>query len=283
MFSTLRTRFGIPGVISVIALVFAMFGGAYAASNNSSGAGKATASAKAKKGPRGPKGPKGPKGDPGPAGPTGPQGPAGAKGDTGAPGTNGTNGTNGISPTGTAFGGAQNGCTEGGVKFVGANTTVACNGVKGQDGENGVNGKDGETGFTKTLPSGETETGAWALSPTDYPNSSYVYASFNIPLEAAPASAHYIKPNGLEKVFDPELGEFGEFKDVAQPACPGTVNSPAAEAGTICFYAKSESNVYFAPYESPDLFASGAVIRVLPVQGGGVVVNALGTWAVTAE
>ena len=32
MFSTLRTRFGIPGVISVIALVFAMFGGAYAAS-----------------------------------------------------------------------------------------------------------------------------------------------------------------------------------------------------------------------------------------------------------
>ncbi len=43
MFSTLRTRFGIPGVISVIALVFAMFGGAYAASN-SSGGGKATAS-----------------------------------------------------------------------------------------------------------------------------------------------------------------------------------------------------------------------------------------------
>ena len=48
MFSTLRNRFGIPGVISVIALVFAMFGGAYAASN-SSGGGKATASAKAKK------------------------------------------------------------------------------------------------------------------------------------------------------------------------------------------------------------------------------------------
>ena len=33
MFSTLRTRFGIPGVISVIALVFAMLGGAYAANN----------------------------------------------------------------------------------------------------------------------------------------------------------------------------------------------------------------------------------------------------------
>ena len=83
MFSTLRNRFGIPGVISVIALVFAMFGGAYAASN-SSGGGKATASAKAKKGPKGPKGATGPAG---PAGAAGPAGPAGPKGDAGATGT----------------------------------------------------------------------------------------------------------------------------------------------------------------------------------------------------
>jgi hypothetical protein len=91
MFSTLRTRFGIPGVISVIALVFAMFGGAYAASNSSNN-GKATASAKAKKGPRGPKGATGP------AGPAGAQGPAGAKGDAGANGSNGAAGATG--PTG---------------------------------------------------------------------------------------------------------------------------------------------------------------------------------------
>jgi hypothetical protein len=91
MFSTLRTRFGIPGVISVIALVFAMFGGAYAASN-SSNAGKATASAKAKKGPRGPKGATGPAG---PAGAQGPAGPAGAKGDAGANGSNGAAGATG--------------------------------------------------------------------------------------------------------------------------------------------------------------------------------------------
>jgi hypothetical protein len=91
MFSTLRTRFGIPGVISVIALVFAMFGGAYAASN-SSGGGKATASkSKVKRGPRGPKGA---------TGPAGPQGPAGAKGDAGANGSNGAAGPTG--PTGAA-------------------------------------------------------------------------------------------------------------------------------------------------------------------------------------
>src|SRR3954453_7338957 len=53
MLSPLRNRFGIPGVISVIALVFAMFGGAYAATNGGDGA-KATASAK--QGPPGPRG-----------------------------------------------------------------------------------------------------------------------------------------------------------------------------------------------------------------------------------
>jgi hypothetical protein len=60
MLSPLRNRFGIPGVISVIALVFAMLGGAYAASNSNDD-GKATASAK--------KGPRGPRGKPGPPGP----------------------------------------------------------------------------------------------------------------------------------------------------------------------------------------------------------------------
>ena len=94
MFSTLRTRFGIPGVISVIALVFAMFGGAYAASN-SSGGGKATASAKAKKGPRGPKGATGPAGPAGPAGAVGPAGPAGAQGPAGPTGPQGQPGEDG--------------------------------------------------------------------------------------------------------------------------------------------------------------------------------------------
>jgi hypothetical protein len=90
MFSVLKNRMGIPGVISVIALVFAMFGGAYAASND----GKATKSAKTKRGPRGPKGAQGPQGSPGPQG---------AKGDKGEPGVNGKDGVTG--PPGT-FGSA---------------------------------------------------------------------------------------------------------------------------------------------------------------------------------
>jgi hypothetical protein len=107
MFSPLRNRFGIPGVISVIALVFAMMGGAYAATNGNPLAG----ASKAKKGPRGPKGPKGDTGPAGPAGSIGaqgPAGPAGPKGDTGpsgapgapgAPGKDGKNGTTGFTET----------------------------------------------------------------------------------------------------------------------------------------------------------------------------------------
>lgn len=114
MFIKLRTKFGVPGIVSVIALVFAMFGGAYAASSD--GGGKATASAKAKKGPRGPRGPKGP---PGPAGPQGPAGPKGDKGDPGPQGNEGPQGKEG-SPW-TAGGTLPSGKTETGTFVTGEN------------------------------------------------------------------------------------------------------------------------------------------------------------------
>jgi hypothetical protein len=98
MLSFLRNRFGIPGVISVIALVFAMLGGAYAATSSGGSGSKASASATGKRGKRGPRGPKGatgPQGLVGPAGATGPQGPGGAKGDTGATGVQGIPGEDG--------------------------------------------------------------------------------------------------------------------------------------------------------------------------------------------
>jgi hypothetical protein len=156
MFSTLRNRFGIPGVISVIALVFAMFGGAYAASN-SSGGGKATTSAKAKQGPRGKTGKTGPAG---PAGPGGPVGPAGATGPAGAKGDPGPVGPQG--PLGPA-------------------------------GATGATGPAGLTGFTSTLPSGKTETGAWVISPQPEGISEpWIAISFPIPL-ASGAAVHFLK------------------------------------------------------------------------------------------
>jgi hypothetical protein len=149
MFSTLRTRFGIPGVISVIALVFAMFGGAYAATN-SSGGGKATASAKAKKGPRGPKGATGPAGPVGPAGQAGPAGPAGPAGSPGKEGPSGKEGT------------------------------------AGKEGKQGKEGSPWTAGGT--LPSGKTETGTWGFDETakdGHATSVAAPISFPIPLSAS--------------------------------------------------------------------------------------------------
>ncbi len=172
MFSTLRTRFGIPGVISVIALVFAMLGGAYAASN-SSGGGKATASAKVKKGPRGPKGPKG---DTGPAGPQGPAGPAGAKGDAGANGSNGAAGAAG--PTGPT----------------------------GKTGATGATGASGLSGFTETLPSGKTETGNWSAVGYTVPLGT-VFGSLSYPIPVSPPPANVVYLTTAETATSVGSGE----------------------------------------------------------------------------
>lgn len=95
MFSVLRNRFGIPGVIAVVGLVFAMTGGAWAAksliitklSQISPGVQKQL---------KGKPGATGPAGAPGPAGPVGPAGPAGPKGDIGPTGAKGSTGNTGL-------------------------------------------------------------------------------------------------------------------------------------------------------------------------------------------
>ncbi len=250
MFSTLRTRFGIPGVISVIALVFAMLGGAYAASNSSnagSNAGKATASAKAKKGPRGPKGPKG---DTGPAGPQGPAGPAGAKGDAGANGSNGAAGAAG--PTGPT-------------------------------GKTGATGASGQTGFTETLPSGKTETGTWA-SGGFFASEGEPHVvdsiSFTIPL-AAP-SEHVFLLNKAETEESTTTPVEGCEYDPADPTAV-----PVAPPGTLCVFTtregEEEGTVVSVTKSPAGLIKSdsrlGAYIWGNPPLGK---FELAGTWAVTA-
>ena len=263
MFSTLSTRFGIPGVISVMALVFAMFGGAYAASN-SSGGGKATASAKAKKGPRGPKGPKGDTGPAGPQGPTGPQGPAGAKGDTGAAGGSGTNGTNGQSVTSSAEPPGGN-CTSGGSKFTSSNgTTYACNGATGSKGATGSPWTAGGI-----LPAGATETGFWG---SEYP------APFENAAGGEGKSTYVISiPIPLSK--SPEVTFVNEFKgETSGDGCPGLVNDiPTAEPGTFCLYAGGfEAAEIYSLFIKP----SGGLLTVKCLEAS---CSSLGTWAVTGE
>lgn len=102
MFRVIRRNLTPPTALAVIALVFAMSGGAIAAKNasNSAEASKSQRGPKGprgKQGPRGLQGPQGAKGDTGERGPVGPQGP---KGDTGDPWTVG-----GFLPSGVTIGG----------------------------------------------------------------------------------------------------------------------------------------------------------------------------------
>ena len=88
MLSKIRKRFTYANVAMTLALVFAMTGGAYAAS-------KYVITSTKQISPKVLKALTGKPGTKGAAGPSGATGPAGSKGETGAAGTNGKNGTNG--------------------------------------------------------------------------------------------------------------------------------------------------------------------------------------------
>ena len=281
MFSPLRNRFGIPGVISVIALVFATLGGAYAASNNSSGGSKATASAKAKRGPKGPKGATGPTG---PAGSAGLQGPAGATGKDGAAGANGASGSDGQGVTSTIEPPSSD-CPKGGAKFVSASPkpTFACNGAVGAKGPAGSPWTAGGT-----LPSGATETGTWGMGIQGEGGSTgpeFFPISFTLPLEEAP-----------EPVFVPNNKE-------SEPGCPGRgggsfpstgeyrPGTPMADPGKLCVYAGPFSETSFEGfrvgvyeggswYVEPGVGPSGTVLEI---SCASKFCSAMGIWAVTAE
>jgi len=259
MLSPLRNRFGIPGVISVIALVFAMFGGAYAASN--SGDGGASASAKRhhkkKQGGLNAKQKKQVKSiaksyqGSGPAGAAGPQGPAGANGSDGAKGDAGAQGKG------------------------------------GPQGEPGPEGAPWTAGGT--LPSGETETGAWSFGP---PQNAFslprLLVSIPIPL-AAPlgeGEVHYINAAGKEVVLN---FEFEAPEEVTDEHCHGSAASPSADPGHLCIYeGEALSGATFLggnisikdPTDgSVGAAVSGAYFEFITANTSA---HGAGTWAVTA-
>lgn len=101
MLNAIRRNLNLPTAIAVVALVFAMTGGAYAAKSYVTGPAKA--SKQAKKAPRGPRGPRGKRGPKGPKGATGPKGDAGPQGPKGNPGDPWTAG--GVLPSGRSLAG----------------------------------------------------------------------------------------------------------------------------------------------------------------------------------
>jgi hypothetical protein len=291
MFQRVRKHISPATVVAFMALIFAMTGGAFAASSGSGGGSspaKATASttlataAKAKpKAKAGPRGPAGAKGATGPAGATGSAGPAGPAGATGPAGA------------GTA----------------GATGAIGATGATGAPGAVGPAGPEGS--FNTTLPKGKTLKGDWSAfgkaPEAGFPVVATV--SFGIPLASAPAT-HYLRPGGNEEpFFDGTTGKEGLR---SQPACPGSAEEPKAEPGNLCVYAADEEDSLkeFAVFKvvfpvicqlSEATLANGGAACIagqggVPAQGvadkygfavhalaeSEKVVQAAGTWAVTA-
>ncbi len=283
MFSAMRRRLRVSpaAVIASLALVFAMTGGAYAASRYVITSTKqikpsVLASLKGKAGPAGAAGATGAAGS---AGPTGVAGAAGTKGETGAKGDPGANGT---SVTSTTLG-AGSACPEGGSEFVSSSgKTYACNGSKGKEGSIG-----------NALPKGITETGLWSVGPV---SSSVAldpivtpFASFAIKLKSSLNEAeacmehlsevchvHLILQNGKEYADNAKE----EPQEVVSTSCTGSVAEPTAEAGNFCMYVQRELNVNLPPSQAITVTKAGASGEVGTRPGDR---NAYGSWAVTGE
>jgi len=246
MLTKLRTRLHLTPAtaIAALALVFAMTGGAYAASKVLITSTKQISPKvlKSLQGKAGAKGATGATGAAGAAGPAGPAGPAGAPGKDGAPGTEGKQGPQGI------------------------------------EGKPGPEGSPWTAGGT--LPSKKTETGSWSLQ-THGEGAGIGTVSFNIPLAAALDKEHvfFIAPEASEPVHCPGTVEnpkavagslcvytesiFGELT----PAGGGAIKDPSKELQAGAGAAANGAMIHLSPPEGAEATAAG---------------TAFGTWAVTA-
>jgi hypothetical protein len=257
MLNRIRERFGTAGlVVSIMALVLALAGGAFAAAGGLTAKQKTQVKAIAKQ-------------FAGKPGATGPAGPAGANGKDGANGTSGTNGTDGDDGTSIANSVESPGgnCARGGSKFVGTATTYACNGADGSPWTAGG-----------TLPAGATQTGVFAgLNGVN--GYGYLPVSFNVPL----SPTHPALTNTANiKVID--VG--GAIPNECETAHTGTASAanPEADPGYVCFFITIADDVAdtfagtYSPGGSPGFVGvSGAILPLSGNNGEGV----FGAYAVT--
>jgi hypothetical protein len=300
--SAVRSRLTYANVVATLALVFAMSGGALAATHY-------LITSKKQISPKVLKELKGGAGAAGAAGTAGAAGAPGKEGAAGKDGAAGSSGTNGESVSVASVELGEEACGGvGGAKFsVGGKSTTACNGKGGKEGKEGkagenvtntanpANCKEGGAEFKVgsgtptyacngspwtaggTLPSGATETGTWGFTTNTLGvRVQRVPISFPIPL------AKPITKSNIEVVKAGATGTGG---------CEGgTVAAPTAKPGNLCIYiTELEANEHFAFIDpgssNAEAGITGLVLGIEPTnkepgeEGG----QGLGTWAVTGE
>ena len=303
MFQRLRRHMSYANVVATFALVFAMSGGALAASKYLITSSKqikpsVLASLKGKAGANGAQGAAGAQGAQGPAGATGP------KGENGTAGANGTAGTNGASVTSAPLGVGNEHCKEGGNEFVAASGPgYACNGKAGKEGKEGKEGSPWTAGGT--LPSGKTETGSWSIgnlggSAGTRGRHERIALSFPIQLKESlgAADVHYrpaefpgLKSCGelvgvpLEEC-EKEVKEEEAKQKAIEAACPGSVEEPKATPGNLCVYESDNASMLLDGIAKLNrkgeagASTAGALLNMEPLEEEG---DAWGAWAVTEK
>jgi hypothetical protein len=251
--SKIGSRLTFANITATLALVFAMSGGALAATHYLLNSTKQI-NPKVLRALKGQSGVAGPKGSQGVAGTPGTQGPEG-KGGAGA---------NGVGVTSREFEGAAGDCMEGGSEFTAANgTTFACNGKEGREGREPKKGPEGPS-WPSSLPSEATEMGTWGFV-SNAEGLTRVPLSFSVP---------------TKEPLEPTLGK-GPVELLeplaTDPNCPGTVAKPKADPGFICVYSEQLED----PLSGEGPVRASGVVLIFKSNSTAPKIDE-GSWAMTA-